>query len=152
MTEEPDDPLPPSTAYRLVHGELMLDGNSRLSLAAFVTTWREPQAGVLMGECRDKNTIDKDEYPRTAELERRCVAMLAELLDDLRGLLPDLRAQQHPLHRDLGRGPRSTTDGPRRCSAAEPCEPPDRQGEEHREQRHRPEHREQFGVFGCPGS
>ncbi|MDF6020279.1 glutamate decarboxylase [Streptomyces sp. JH34] len=75
----PDDPLPPSTAYRLVHDELMLDGNSRLNLATFVTTWMEPQAGVLMAECRDKNMIDKDEYPRTAELERRCVAMLADL-------------------------------------------------------------------------
>ncbi|MEV4331534.1 glutamate decarboxylase [Streptomyces sp. NPDC049597] len=75
----PDGPLPPSTAYQLVHDELMLDGNSRLNLATFVTTWMEPQAGVLMGECRDKNMIDKDEYPRTAELERRCVAMLADL-------------------------------------------------------------------------
>ncbi|KUO17308.1 glutamate decarboxylase [Streptomyces dysideae] len=75
----PDGPLAPSTAYQLVHDELMLDGNSRLNLATFVTTWMEPQAGVLMGECRDKNMIDKDEYPRTAELERRCVAMLADL-------------------------------------------------------------------------
>ncbi|MBW8737285.1 MAG: glutamate decarboxylase [Streptomyces turgidiscabies] len=85
MTEAPpthrlgDAPLPPSTAYQLVHDELMLDGNSRLNLATFVTTWMEPQAGVLMSECRDKNMIDKDEYPRTAELERRCVAMLADL-------------------------------------------------------------------------
>ncbi|WP_318202120.1 glutamate decarboxylase [Streptomyces sp. SCL15-4] len=75
----PDGPLPPSTAYQLVHDELMLDGNSRLNLATFVTTWMEPQAGVLMAECRDKNMIDKDEYPRTAELERRCVAILADL-------------------------------------------------------------------------
>ncbi|WP_455353705.1 glutamate decarboxylase [Streptomyces sp. SYSU K217416] len=75
----PDSPLPPATAYQLVHDELMLDGNARLNLATFVTTWMEPQAGVLMGECRDKNMIDKDEYPRTAELERRCVAMLADL-------------------------------------------------------------------------
>ncbi|MCP3821672.1 glutamate decarboxylase [Streptomyces sp. A3M-1-3] len=75
----PDSPLPPTTAYQLVHDELMLDGNARLNLATFVTTWMEPQAGVLMGECRDKNMIDKDEYPRTAELERRCVAMLADL-------------------------------------------------------------------------
>jgi len=85
MTEAPpthrlgDAPLPPSTAYQLVHDELMLDGNSRLNLATFVTTWMEPQAGVLMSECRDKNMIDKDEYPRTAELQRRCVAMLADL-------------------------------------------------------------------------
>ncbi|MEW2128866.1 glutamate decarboxylase [Streptomyces sp. NPDC005435] len=75
----PDTPLPPATAYQLVHDELMLDGNARLNLATFVTTWMEPQAGVLMAECADKNMIDKDEYPRTAELERRCVAMLAEL-------------------------------------------------------------------------
>ncbi|MGW1182794.1 glutamate decarboxylase [Streptomyces drozdowiczii] len=75
----PDGPLPPNTAYGLVHDELMLDGNARLNLATFVTTWMEPEAGVLMGECLDKNMIDKDEYPRTAELERRCVSMLADL-------------------------------------------------------------------------
>ncbi|KUN78760.1 glutamate decarboxylase [Streptomyces griseoruber] len=75
----PDNPMAPTAAYQLVHDELMLDGNSRLNLATFVTTWMEPQAGVLMAECRDKNMIDKDEYPRTAELERRCVAMLADL-------------------------------------------------------------------------
>ncbi|MDI9886125.1 glutamate decarboxylase [Streptomyces sp. HNM0645] len=75
----PEGPMAPSTAYQLVHDELMLDGNSRLNLATFVTTWMEPEAGRLMAECRDKNMIDKDEYPRTAELERRCVAMLADL-------------------------------------------------------------------------
>ncbi|MFJ8198765.1 glutamate decarboxylase [Streptomyces sp. NPDC096152] len=75
----PDAPMAPTTAHQLVHDELMLDGNSRLNLATFVTTWMEPQAGQLMAECRDKNMIDKDEYPRTAELERRCVAMLAHL-------------------------------------------------------------------------
>jgi glutamate decarboxylase len=74
-----DGPMAPATAYQLVHDELMLDGNARLNLATFVTTWMEPQAAVLMSECRDKNMIDKDEYPRTAELERRCVAMLADL-------------------------------------------------------------------------
>ncbi|WP_086695617.1 glutamate decarboxylase [Streptomyces recifensis] len=85
MTEEPPRhrlaalPLAPDTAYQVVHDELMLDGNARLNLATFVTTWMEPQAGRLMGESRDKNIIDKDEYPRTAELERRCVAMLADL-------------------------------------------------------------------------
>ncbi|GGU72162.1 glutamate decarboxylase [Streptomyces albospinus] len=75
----PEGPVSPHTAYQFVHDELMLDGNSRLNLATFVTTWMEPQAGVLMSECQDKNMIDKDEYPRTAELERRCVAMLADL-------------------------------------------------------------------------
>ncbi|MEU6817403.1 glutamate decarboxylase [Streptomyces sp. NPDC046860] len=75
----PDVPLAPDTAYQVVHDELMLDGNARLNLATFVTTWMEPQARVLMSECLDKNMIDKDEYPRTAELERRCVAILADL-------------------------------------------------------------------------
>jgi glutamate decarboxylase len=74
-----DDPLPPDTALQLVRDELMLDGNARLNLATFVTTWMEPQARELMAECVDKNMIDKDEYPQTAELERRCVSILADL-------------------------------------------------------------------------
>jgi glutamate decarboxylase len=32
-----------------------------------------------MAECFDKNMIDKDEYPQTAELEVRCVSMLGNL-------------------------------------------------------------------------
>jgi glutamate decarboxylase len=67
------------TAFQIVHDELMLDGNARLNLATFVTTWMEPQARVLMNECAEKNMIDKDEYPVTAEQENRCVAMLADL-------------------------------------------------------------------------
>ena len=39
-----DDPVPADVAYQLVHDELMLDGNARLNLATFVTTWMEPQA------------------------------------------------------------------------------------------------------------
>jgi glutamate decarboxylase len=39
----------------------------------------EPQADRLMTETADKNIIDKDEYPHTAELERRCVCILADL-------------------------------------------------------------------------
>jgi glutamate decarboxylase len=74
-----DDALPPDTALQLVRDELMLDGNARLNLATFVTTWMEPQARELMAEFVDKNVIDKDEYPHTAELERRCVAILADL-------------------------------------------------------------------------
>ncbi|MDT0380515.1 glutamate decarboxylase [Streptomyces sp. DSM 42041] len=80
----PRDALPagemdPELAYRIVRDELMLDGNARLNLATFVTTWMEPQADRLMADCFDKNMIDKDEYPRTAALEERCVRMLAEL-------------------------------------------------------------------------
>ncbi|HWC79074.1 MAG TPA: glutamate decarboxylase [Pseudonocardiaceae bacterium] len=75
----PAEGIHPDIAYQIVHDELMLDGNARLNLATFVTTWMEPQAKILMAECFDKNMIDKDEYPRTAELEARCVRMLAGL-------------------------------------------------------------------------
>ena len=75
----PPESMDPGVAYQIVHDELMLDGNARLNLATFVTTWMEPQAEALMAECFDKNMIDKDEYPRTAALEERCVRMLAEL-------------------------------------------------------------------------
>jgi glutamate decarboxylase len=74
-----DDPVDADVAYQLIHDELLLDGSARLNLATFVTTWMEPQARTLMDECVDKNMIDKDEYPQTAELERRCVSMLAAL-------------------------------------------------------------------------
>jgi glutamate decarboxylase len=75
----PDDPMMPEVAYEIIHDELMLDGNARLNLATFVTTWMEPQAERLMAESFDKNMIDKDEYPQTAELEMRCVNILSRL-------------------------------------------------------------------------
>jgi len=77
--EFPATGIDPDIAYQIVHDELMLDGNARLNLATFVTTWMEPQVTTLMTESFDKNMIDKDEYPRTADLELRCVRMLAGL-------------------------------------------------------------------------
>ena len=71
--------MPPDVAYQIIHDELMLDGNARLNVATFVSTWMEPQAEKLMAECFDKNMIDKDEYPQTAEIETRCVNILANL-------------------------------------------------------------------------
>jgi glutamate decarboxylase len=75
----PDGELDPDVAYQVIHDELMLDGNARMNLATFVSTWMEPQAEKLMAECFDKNMIDKDEYPQTAELESRCVNILSHL-------------------------------------------------------------------------
>jgi glutamate decarboxylase len=75
----PEDSTFPDAALRFVHDELLLDGSSRLNLATFVTTWMEPQAQTLMVEAFDKNMIDKDEYPATAEIERRCVNIVADL-------------------------------------------------------------------------
>jgi glutamate decarboxylase len=74
-----DGELPPRLAAQIVSDELMLDGNARLNLATFVTTWMEPEAADLMSLCFDKNIVDKDEYPQSAELERRCINILADL-------------------------------------------------------------------------
>jgi glutamate decarboxylase len=72
-------PLLPDTAYQIVHDEALLDGNARLNLATFVTTWMEDQAGRLYAESYDKNMIDKDEYPSTAAVEDHCWRILANL-------------------------------------------------------------------------
>src|SRR5262249_22954740 len=77
--ECPPGEVSPDVAYQIIHDELMLDGNARLNVATFVTTWMEPQAERLMAECLDKNMIDKDEYPQTAEIEMRCVNILGRL-------------------------------------------------------------------------
>ena len=75
----PDGELEPRDALSLVVDELMVEGNSRLNLATFCQTWLEPEVAVLMTKTYDKNMIDKDEYPQTAEIELRCVNMLADL-------------------------------------------------------------------------
>jgi glutamate decarboxylase len=66
-------------AYDLIANELLLDGSARLNLATFVTTWMPPPAEALMAKTADKNMIDKDEYPQTAEIERRCVNVIGRL-------------------------------------------------------------------------
>jgi len=66
-------------AYDLLSNELLLDGSARLNLATFVTTWMPPRAAALMADAADKNMIDKDEYPQTAEIERRCVNIIGRL-------------------------------------------------------------------------
>jgi len=73
------DELLPQTAYQIVHDETMLDGNARLNLATFVTTWMDEYANRLYQETYDKNMIDKDEYPSTAAVEDRCWRILANL-------------------------------------------------------------------------
>lgn len=75
----PDGEIDPRHAYRVVADELMLDGNSRQNLATFCQTWSEPEVHRLMDLALDKNMIDKDEYPQTAELEKRCVNILSAL-------------------------------------------------------------------------
>jgi len=75
----PEKEHDPRHAYQVVHDELMLDGNARQNLATFCQTWVDPEVHQLMDECIDKNMIDKDEYPQSAEIENRCVHMLADM-------------------------------------------------------------------------
>jgi glutamate decarboxylase len=78
-TRFPQDGIERAAAYQLVHDELLLDGNSRQNLATFCQTWVEAEVSELMHECQDKNVIDRDEYPQMAEIESRCIHMLADL-------------------------------------------------------------------------
>ncbi len=78
-TQLADAGLGLETAYEMISSELLLDGQARLNLATFVTTWMPSTAAKLMSETADKNMIDKDEYPQTAALEARCVNIIANL-------------------------------------------------------------------------
>ena len=64
---------------RLVDEDLALEGDPQRNLATFVTTWMEPEAQRLIAENLHRNFIDHAEYPRTAEIEQRCIRMLADL-------------------------------------------------------------------------
>ena len=85
LTEEvPKDQLPARgmpglDAMRLIGEELLLDGDPQHNLATFVTTWMEPEAQRIIAENLHRNFIDHAEYPRTAEIEQRCIRMLADL-------------------------------------------------------------------------
>ncbi|CAF2086079.1 glutamate decarboxylase 2-like [Brassica rapa] len=73
--------IPKDAAYQIIKDELMLDGNPRLNLASFVTTWMEPECDKLIMDSINKNYVDMDEYPVTTELQNRCVNMIARLFN-----------------------------------------------------------------------
>ncbi len=75
----PKEQMRSEDAFQAISDELLLDGNARQNLATFCQTWEEDEVHRLMDLSINKNMIDKDEYPQTAELERRCVQMLADL-------------------------------------------------------------------------
>ncbi len=80
----PDGKLPAhgmtgTDAMRLIGEELVLDGIPQRNLATFVTTWMEPEAQRIIAENLHRNFIDHAEYPQTAEIEQRCIRMLADL-------------------------------------------------------------------------
>ena len=78
-TKMPEKESDSKTMYQLIKDELMLDGNSRQNLATFCQTFVEDEIHRLMDDCIDKNMIDKDEYPQTAEIESRCVNIIADM-------------------------------------------------------------------------
>jgi glutamate decarboxylase len=69
----------PVDAMRLIGEELILDGIPQRNLATFVTTWMEPEAQRIIAENLHRNFIDHAEYPQTAEIEQRCIRILANL-------------------------------------------------------------------------
>jgi len=77
----PDEGMPAPDAYNLIKQEMELDGDPARNLATFVTTWMEVPAKMVVSENLHRNFIDHAEYPRTAEIERRCIRMLADLFN-----------------------------------------------------------------------
>ena len=75
----PEQEALPETAKQVIDDETILDGNARLNLATFVTTWMDEEAREVYEAAFDKNMIDKDEYPQTAAIESNCWHMLANL-------------------------------------------------------------------------
>jgi len=78
-TTFPEDGMRPQDAYQLLVEELELDGDPSRNLATFVTTWMELPAHKIVADNLHRNFIDHPEYPRTAEIEKRCIRMLADL-------------------------------------------------------------------------
>ena len=77
----PKQGMPAADAMRLIEEELVLDGDPQRNLATFVTTWMEPEAQRIIADSLHRNFIDHAEYPRTAEIEQRCIRMLADLFN-----------------------------------------------------------------------
>ena len=75
----PQSGMPALDALRLLEEELVLDGIPVRNLATFVTTWMEPEVQRIIAENLHRNFIDHAEYPKTAEIEQRCIRMLAHL-------------------------------------------------------------------------
>src|SRR6476469_1527263 len=78
-THFPDGGMHAVDAMRLVGEDLAMEGDPQRNLATFVTTWMEPEAQRIIAENLHTNFIDHAEYPISAEIEQRCVRMLADL-------------------------------------------------------------------------
>jgi glutamate decarboxylase len=79
--EFPEQGMSAPDAYNLIQQEMELDGDPARNLATFVTTWMELPAKMTVTENLHRNFIDHAEYPQTAEIEQRCIRMLADLFN-----------------------------------------------------------------------
>ena len=83
--EFPADGMTGVDAMRLVAEDLAIEGDPARNLATFVTTWMEPEAQRLIAANLHRNFIDHAEYPRTAEISKRCVRMIHDLFNGPEG-------------------------------------------------------------------
>ncbi|KAJ5503845.1 Pyridoxal phosphate-dependent transferase major region subdomain 1 [Penicillium fimorum] len=81
QNEMPEREMPRQVASRMIKDELSLDGNPKLNLASFVTTYMEDEIEEIMTDSLSKNFIDYEEYPHSAEIQNRCVNMIARLFN-----------------------------------------------------------------------
>lgn len=72
-------PIEPRIASEMIREYIGTEGNAHQNLCTFVQTYMEPEAAELMKDTLEKNAIDKDEYPMTADLENRCVKIIQDL-------------------------------------------------------------------------
>jgi len=77
----PEQRIEASSAYKVLQSEMLLDGEPNKNLATFVTTYMEDEARQVITENLHRNYIDHAEYPRTAEISKRCVRMIHDLFN-----------------------------------------------------------------------
>jgi len=77
----PDEGIDAGAALRVLQSEMLIDGEPDKNLATFVTTHMDDEARQVIAENLHRNYIDHAEYPRTAEISKRCVRMIHHLFN-----------------------------------------------------------------------
>lgn len=77
----PEERIDADAALKVLQAEMLIDGEPNKNLATFVTTYMEDQARQVISENLHRNYIDHAEYPRTAEISKRCVRMIHDLFN-----------------------------------------------------------------------
>ncbi|CAG7930401.1 unnamed protein product [Penicillium olsonii] len=75
----PSQEMPKDMAYQLIKDELALDGQPSLNERMPLTSEKEDEALKLLAESSNKNIIDHEEYPKSVEIETRCLRILSDL-------------------------------------------------------------------------